>query len=451
MVIAGRYEVIRPLGAGGFAHTLLARDLRLGRQVALKVLHPGRAVDHKAFELFEREAAVLRELRHPAVPAIHTTLRAEFAGAEAAFLVMEYIEGASLAELIAARRHFELREVLELFVELLGVLDYLHSRVPPVLHRDIKPANLILRPDGSVALVDFGAVRNVFRAPDEDGSTIVGTHGYMPYEQYMGQASPASDLYALGATLLHLVTGRAPPEFMGDAGRLEVPASLPFGEQVRRVLARMLAPAPAERFQSAREARAALLGAAQSSEAAGAPGEKEASTLPARPGSAGLPAPRYQASPIDLEPTPRQLRGETRKVYKAVCYNPWLLMSTSERGTSEGVGVLDILLFGFFSVITAGILPGIFVSLYLARKRRYKPFLIHGLPASARVLDMVQEKTAFDEKLTRVRYEFEADGHRHRGSDQVLPAIAERWDPGDTIQILYRPDRGYDSVIISTS
>ena len=105
-------------------------------------------------------------------------------------------------------------------------------------------------------------VRNVFRAPDEDGSTIVGTHGYMPYEQYMGQASPASDLFALGATFLHLLTGRAPPEFMGSAGRLEVPTGLPFGEPLRSVLVRLLAPAPADRFQSAREARATLLGAA---------------------------------------------------------------------------------------------------------------------------------------------------------------------------------------------
>lgn len=444
--IAERYELIRPLGRGAFAHTLLARDLRLGRQVALKVLHPRNAESLKAFELFEREAAVLRELRHPAVPAIHTTLRAQWEGAEAAFLVMEYIEGSSLAELIAARRHFELSEVLNLFVELLGVLDYLHSRVPPVLHRDIKPANLIVRPDGSIALVDFGAVRNVFRGPLEDGSTVVGTHGYMPYEQYMGQASPASDLYALGATLLHLVTGRAPPEFLSSAGRLEVPASLPFGDPLRSVLVRLLAPAQADRFQSAREARAALLGAVVPT-APPAPGTALAPTG-ASPGSAV--SLRFRAPPVELEPTPRPLKGSTLELYKAVCYSPWQLMDTASRGTPQFT-VTDLLLFTFFSVITIGILPAVFVSFYLSRKKRYKPFMIHGLPGTARVLDKHDEKTAFDEKLTRVRYEFEADGLRHRGSDQVLPAIAERWDPGDSIQILYRPDRGYDSVIISTA
>ena len=443
LLVADRYEVIRPLGRGGFARTLLARDVRLDRKVTLKVLLPRSGADLKAYELFEREAAVLRELRHPAVPAIHATLRAEWEASEAAFLVMEYIEGTSLAELIAGRRHLELSDVLQWFVELLGVLDYLHSRVPPVLHRDLKPANLILRPDGSVALVDFGAVRNVFRAPEEDGSTVVGTHGYMPYEQYMGQASPASDLYALGATLLHLVTGRAPPEFMTSAGRLEVPATLPLGDPLRGVLVRLLAPAPADRFQSAREARAALLGAAAGS------------TLPAPPpasvgGIGHAVAPRFRAPLAELGPTPRAMTGELATLHKAVSYSPWQLMSTATRGRPDFT-LVDVLLFGFFSLITAGILPAIFVSLYLSRKRRYKPFLIHGLPTVARVLDKQDEKTAFDEKLTRVRYEFEADGQRHRGSDQVLPAIAERWDPGDAIQVLYRPDQDYDSVIISTS
>ena len=442
--VADRYEIIRQLGKGSFAHTLLARDLRLGRPVALKVLHPRAANDLKAFELFEREAAVLRELRHPGVPAVHTTFRAAWEGAEAAFLVMEYIEGTSLAELISARRHLELSEVLQLFVELLGVLDYLHSRVPPVLHRDIKPANLIQRPDGSIALVDFGAVRNVFRAPDDDGSTVVGTHGYMPYEQYMGQASPASDLYALGATLLHLITGRAPPEFMTTAGRLEVPAGLPFGAPMRDILVRLLAPAQADRFQSAREVRAALLGLTASARQPGT------ALVSPDPEPEQRPALRLRQTSIPLAPTPRVLRGETAELYKKVVYSPWQLMNTGSLESGD-FSFLDAVMFAFFSLLTIGILPAVFFSVHSSRKKRFKPFLISGLPATAKVLDMQTEKIAFDEKFTRVRYEFEADGLLHRGSEQVLPAIASRWDRGDAIQILYLPDRDYDSVIISTS
>lgn len=439
ILIADRYEVVRPLGRGTFAHTLLARDVQLGRQVTLKVLK-ARVDTLKAYDLFEREATVLRELKHPGVPKIHTTLRAQWEGSDAAFLVMEYVEGSSLAELIADRRHLEIDEVNRLFLELLDVLEYLHSRVPPVLHRDIKPANLIVRTDGAPVLVDFGAVRNVFRAPDDDGSTVVGTYGYMPYEQYMGQASPASDLYALGATFLHLLTGRPPPEFMSTAGRLEVPANLPCGIPMRRVLVRLLSPAQADRFQSAGDVRDAMFGQGIDLVPVGAP------SVPARAGVAVTSPARTDR--FELGPTPRS-PAEADEVLKVVAYTPWELMDTTSRGGDRGA--TDVILFLFFSVITAGILPAVFWSMARARKRRLRPFLINGLQATARVRDMVTEKTAFDEKITRVRYEFEADDRRHRGSDQVLPAVAERWDPGDPIQVLYLPERGYDSVIISRS
>jgi len=291
--IADRFDVIRPLGQGAFAHTLLAKDTALNRMVALKVLHPRAAQDWKTYELFEREAAVLKELRHSGIPMIHEAFRAPYDGADAAFLAMEYIEGTSASQIVADRRHLEQDEILNLFVELLGVLDYLHSRVPPVLHRDIKPANILVRPNGTPALVDFGAVRNVFRAADDGGSTVVGTYGYMPYEQYMGQASPASDLYALAATFLHLITGRAPPEFMTPAGRLEVPRELSTGEPLRGVMERMLQPAAADRFQSAREARGALMGAAPGNRDPPRRAHRPTTTGGAnRPGAAAAPAHR---------------------------------------------------------------------------------------------------------------------------------------------------------------
>jgi serine/threonine protein kinase len=429
-LIAGRYEIVRALGRGSFAETLLARDRGANRQVAIKVLHPRAALDLKSFELFSREAAVLRDLRHPAIPAVFDTFRAPYEGAEAAFLVMEFIEGDSLAERIAARRHLDPADALHLFVEMLGVLEYLHTRVPPVLHRDIKPANVIVRPDGSPALVDFGAVRNVFRPAEESGSTIVGTYGYMPYEQLMGQAGPSSDLYALGATFLHLVTGRRPPDFMTDAGRLEVPAALPCGEPLRSVLVRLLAAAPAERFQSARQARNALLAG----------------------GAGAVPAPVPVSSPpISLgSVVPRPMTGETARLWRQVGHSTWELMAPDEKpGTRWSIA--DWFLVAFFSTLTAGILPLTFYSVSRSRRKRLRAFLTFGLPATARVLEMTDEEVAFEKKLTRVRYEFEVDGRRFRDADLVLPSIAERWDPGTLIQILYLPDRDYDSAIISTS
>lgn len=429
--IDDRYEIIRQLGQGAFARTLLAQDLRLNRPVAIKVLHARSGDGLKSYELFEREAAVLRELRHPAVPAVHAFFRAPWNGADsAAFLVMEYIEGTSFAEVIADRRHLDPDQVLHLLLEMLGVLDYLHSRMPPVLHRDIKPSNLIVRPDGSPALVDFGAVRNVFRPPDESGSTVVGTYGYMPYEQYMGQASPASDLFALGATFLHLVTGRAPPDFMGPAGRLEVPPQLPCGEPLRSVLARLLAPAPADRYQSAREARAALL------------------RLPV-PAAAALPVPADTPHPLALfESTPRQLTGQLKELFRRSVYTPWWLMNTSVR-PAQGTSPLMPVLVTFLSILTLGILPAVFWSVYLNRKRRMKPFFVAGTPGTGRVVMLSKDDVGFGESLIRVRYEFDADGRRHRGSDQVHPILAEWWEPGSVVDILYLPDKGYDSVIVA--
>src|SRR5687768_8256087 len=257
-MIADRYDIVRTLGQGAFGRTFLARDAQAGRLVAIKMLDT-RGAGLKAFELFEREAAVLRSLRHHGIPEIYEALRANWEGTEASFLVMEYVEGTSLAALIAESRHLEHAEVVHILLELLGILEYLHGRVPPILHRDIKPSNIIVRPNGFAAVVDFGSVRRVFLAPEESGSTVAGTYGYMPYEQYMGQASPSSDLYALAATILHLCTGRPPKDFMTAEGRIEVPGDVPADARLRAVISRMLRPSPPERFASAREVRQALL------------------------------------------------------------------------------------------------------------------------------------------------------------------------------------------------
>lgn len=433
--VLDRYEIIRPLGQGGFGSTWLGRDLQLDRPVVLKVLRARGDADLKAYELFQREAAVLRDLRHPGIPAIHASFRAPWDGAEAAMLVMEYVEGSSIERMIVDRRHFDTEDVVNLFVEALGLLDYLHTRVPPVLHRDIKPANLIVRDDGSLAFVDFGAVRNVFHSAEESGSTIVGTYGYMPYEQYMGQASPASDLYALAATFLHLLTGRLPADFLSAAGRIEVPADLPCGEPFRGVIARMLSPAPSDRFPSARAARAALFGSGTAPRASTAAAVR---TAPAAP-----------VAFTAWEPAPRRFEGATRDRYNKVAYNAWQLIDPESKHPKPTV--IDRGLVTFFSVLTIGILPMIVMSRVRARRSRLKPFFVNGLPARALVLEMARETLEFGGKLVRVRYEFEADGARHRGSDWVLPSIADKWEIGDGIEVLYLPEREYDSVIVSTT
>ena len=433
--IAGRYELVRELGHGSFGRTFLARDRAGDRPVAIKVLDRRGAADWKAYELFEREAAVLRSLRHHGVPEVHDSFRDVWDGGPAAFLVMEYVEGVSIGQTIEEQRQLEPAEVVHVFLELLGVLDYLHGRVPPVLHRDIKPSNIILRPDGAPALVDFGSVRRIFLGAEEAGSTVAGTYGYMPYEQYMGQASPASDLYALGATFLHLLTGRPPRDFMTPEGRIEVPDPLPGDPRLTSIVARMLRTSPAERFASARDVQHALL---------------------APVANAPVPAARPIARDIMLADVarlgsaPRAIEGPAAELLDRVAPSAWELMDTSSK-RADRVGMMDMLSLVFFSMLTAGVLPLMFFSMARARRRRLRHFLREGSPAVAELLRIRMEPTAFAQELARVSYQFEADGQLHRDSDQVLPAIADRWQPGDRVQILYLPHDGYDSVIVSAS
>jgi serine/threonine protein kinase len=433
--VAGRYELLRELGHGSFGRTFLAHDRTNERTVALKVLDGHSAADWKAYELFEREAAVLRSLRHHGVPEVHDRFRDVWQGAPAAFLVMEYVEGVSLGQMIADQRQLTPGDLLHLFLELLGILDYLHGRVPPVLHRDIKPSNIIVRPNGSPALIDFGSVRRVFLEPEETGSTIVGTYGYMPYEQYMGHASPASDLYALGATMLHVLTGRPPRDFMSSEGRIEVPDPLPGDQRLRPILATMLRPSPAERFPTAREVREALLSPTLKGASALAPAVRPRAVARVDPELAALP------------PAPRSIEGATAELLDRLAPSAWQLMDSSAK-SDEDVGITDVLSLIFFSVMTAGILPITFLSIARTWRRRLRRFFREGTPASAEILGIRLEKIAFGQHLARVSYEFEADGRMHRDVDQVLPVIADRWQPGDRVQVLYIPERDYDSVIL---
>jgi hypothetical protein len=150
-----------------------------------------------------------------------------------------------------------------------------------------------------------------------------------------------------------------------------------------------------------------------------------------------------------LGPAPRELTGDAATRFHDVAYSAWQLMDpTTPPG--EGWGATDVLSVIFFSIVTAGVLPLVFISLSRARKRRLRAFFREGVPAAAEVIDFREEDVGFQVKLTRVRYEFEADGRIRRGSDLTLPVIADRWRAGERIEILYRPNRDYDSMIATS-
>ena len=275
-VLRSRYKILELIGQGGMGAVYKAEDLRLaGRLCAVKEILPdlGGFPDdlQQMQDQFYREASVLARLDHPNLPKVSDYFTEN--GRE--LLVMDFVPGRDLKEVVdeAHRREKFLteREVLDWAAQLCDALGYLHSQDPPVLHRDIKPSNIKLTPRGTIKLVDFGLVKVL--APDDSRTITVvqgrGTVQYTPLEQYggdTGHTDARSDIYSLGATLYHLLTG-APP---ADAKQrfLKPGALVPLRQinpristRTERAILRAVAMHPDERPANVAELRAALMGA----------------------------------------------------------------------------------------------------------------------------------------------------------------------------------------------
>jgi serine/threonine protein kinase len=228
----GRYQVIGQLGQGGMGAVYLARDMELfGRLCVVKQMHPFFATQserRRAEEDFQREAEVLARLNQPGHPHIPEVYGYFVEGLDQ-FLVMKYIEGESLERRLERLKHpLSEVDVVRCAREVADALVYLHSRKPrPVIHRDIKPANIIVDPEDRVWLVDFGlaraAVSSGARVMVAGGKTVAaGTPGYTPLEQWQMQPTPKSDIYALGATMHHLLTSYDPRDRFSSFPELDI-------------------------------------------------------------------------------------------------------------------------------------------------------------------------------------------------------------------------------------
>jgi len=238
-VLRERYQVLAPIGRGGMGAVYLTSDIRLpGRRCAVKEIglppEMSPQVARQAREQFHREASILARLDHPNLPKVSDFFSVE--GRD--YLVMDFVPGTDLLQILreARRKNRFLppSQVLGWIDQLCDALAYLHRQDPPVLHRDIKPENVKLTPEGDIKLVDFGLVKPL--NPDSE-STFTGLRGigsfpYAPLEQYgdaQDHTDSRSDLYALGATLYHLLTGTAPPsaqEIFLNPATLVLPSQL---------------------------------------------------------------------------------------------------------------------------------------------------------------------------------------------------------------------------------
>jgi len=265
-IVNQRYQLERQLGQNAGRETWLAKDIQKESElVVVKFLAFGGNVQWEDLKLFEREANVLKQLDHPRIPKYRDYFsiddRSLWFG-----LVQEYIQGDSLREYIAKGHKFIESEVKQIAIAILEILIYLHELSPQVLHRDIKPSNLILIKDEGEApniypniyLVDFGAVQD--KASAEGKSfTVVGTYGYAPMEQYGGRTVASSDLYALGASMIHLLTGISPAELpQDDDAKIVFSDRTSASPHLVQWIQKLVEPTVKKRYPSARIALQAL-------------------------------------------------------------------------------------------------------------------------------------------------------------------------------------------------
>ena len=302
-LLNNRYRILQVLGSGGCGKTFLAEDTHMPskRRCVIKQLKPV-TTDPIAYQIiqerFQREAAILETLgrSNDQIP----TLYAYFTEDKEFYLVQDWIEGKSLMQKVQGEGTFGEAEVKTLLVNLLPVLDYVHSQ--SIIHRDIKPENIMLRDhDGKPALIDFGAVKEVVATVvDSQGtptsSIVIGSPGFMPLEQAAGKPVFASDLYSLGLTSIYLLTGKRPQELTepltGEVSWRKYAANISPG--LAAILDKVIQPLARERYRTAKE----MLEALQSIDAI------SDLTIPAKrlPHHAQQPHPTFSPTPVSRTP-----------------------------------------------------------------------------------------------------------------------------------------------------
>ena len=244
-------RIIKEIGRGGNSRVFLGKRDGDGSLVTIKTakLRDGEADIH-SLKSFENEGRILEALKHPAIPGYYGRFRNG--------IILEYFDGSSLENIMRGKGTFSEKTAAKIALELSGILRYLHGVRRPVIYRDLKPANVVLRPDGHVALIDFGAAR-FFRTGDKGDTTNLGTYGFAAPEQFgnLGQTDPRTDIYCFGMTLLQLVSGVDPKddEAVKRCKQLGVSG---ISDEFMQIIDKCTRPDRNDRFKSAKEIQEAL-------------------------------------------------------------------------------------------------------------------------------------------------------------------------------------------------
>ncbi len=259
-VLDGKYEILKEIGRGGMSIVYLAMDNRLNKQWAVKEMkNDGTKSTKTLLKGLEREANILKDVDHPVLPRIVDIINNK----GTIYVVMDFIEGTNLADVLKEEGAQPQEDVIAWGRQLASALDYLHNMTPPIIYRDMKPSNVMLKPEGDVKLIDFGTAKE-FKAENIADTTALGTRGYAAPEQFgddkgrgIYKTDARTDIYNLGATMYHMVTGKNPndPPYEMKPIR-EWNPSLSTG--LEKIILKCTQPSPADRYQSCSELMYAL-------------------------------------------------------------------------------------------------------------------------------------------------------------------------------------------------
>ena len=246
-VLDGKYEILKEIGRGGMSVVYLAMDLHLNKQWAVKeIKKKGGKKGEIIVNSLLAEANLMKRLDHPALPRIVDIID----NGQTIYIVMDYIEGESLDKILDEYGVQSEELVISWAKQLCDALGYLHSQKPPIIYRDMKPGNVMLKPEGNIKIIDFGIARE-YKEQNLSDTTVLGTRGYAPPEQYSGQTDQRSDIYALGMTMHQLLTGVDPRK-----GEVYAPVrqwNPKLSEGIELIIDKCTSPAPENRYQTCAE------------------------------------------------------------------------------------------------------------------------------------------------------------------------------------------------------